>query len=52
MPYQPFYERFPEIAWKETRSFTLLGDPILPDDEYGLIELYCTCFSQSTQGYR
>jgi hypothetical protein len=41
MPYEPFYERFPEIAWKETRSFTTFGNPDLPDDEYGLIEAYC-----------
>lgn len=41
MPYEPFHERFPEIAWKETRSFTTFGNPDLPDDEYGLIEAYC-----------
>ncbi len=41
MPYQPLHERFPEKAWKETRSFTTRGFPELPDDEYGLIEAYC-----------
>lgn len=42
MSYRPFYERFPELAWKETRSITILpGHPFLPADEYGLLELYC-----------
>jgi len=42
MPYQPFYEVFQELAWKETRSFTIFENhPTLPADEYGLIELYC-----------
>lgn len=41
MPYQPFHERFPEIAWKETRSFRTFRNPDLPDDEYGLVEAYC-----------
>jgi hypothetical protein len=37
----PFYELFPEQAWAETRSITIRGHPILPDDDYGLIEAYC-----------
>jgi len=42
MPFQPFYEIFRELAWKETRTATIFeGDPTLPPDEYGLIELYC-----------
>jgi hypothetical protein len=41
MPYEPFYEKFGEIAWKETRSITISGHPILPADDYGLIEAYC-----------
>jgi hypothetical protein len=41
MPYEPFYERFPDIAWKETRTLTTIGHPDLPDDEYGLIDAYC-----------
>ena len=42
MPYEPFLERFGELAWKETRSVTVFENhPALPADEYGLIELYC-----------
>ncbi|MCD4687661.1 MAG: SEC-C domain-containing protein [Anaerolineae bacterium] len=41
MPYVPFYEKFPEIAKRETRSVLVLNDPNLPEDEYGLLELYC-----------
>jgi len=41
MPYEPFYERFPEIAEKETRTVMFMNDPELSDDTYALIELYC-----------
>ena len=41
MPYEPFYERFGELAWKETRSLTVFDDPSLAGDEFGLIEAYC-----------
>jgi hypothetical protein len=42
MPYQPFYEIFPELAWKETRSTQIPENhPTLPADEFGFIELYC-----------
>jgi len=41
MPYEPFYERFKEIAMKETRSITIRNNPDLPDDEVGFLELYC-----------
>jgi len=43
MPYEPFVERFGELAWKETRSVTLgVGNQFgLPADGYGLMELYC-----------
>ena len=43
MPYEPFVERFRELAWKETRSVTLgTGNQFgLPADDYGLMELYC-----------
>lgn len=42
MPYEPFFERFGELAWKETRSVTVFENhPALLADEYGLIELYC-----------
>lgn len=41
MPYEPFYERFNEIAMKETRSITIHNNPGLPDDDYGFLEAYC-----------
>lgn len=41
MPYAPFHERFPKIAEKETRAITILNNPELPSDTYGLIEAYC-----------
>jgi hypothetical protein len=43
MSYEPFVERFGELAWKETRSVTLGADNHfgLPADDYGLMELYC-----------
>lgn len=41
MPFEPFYERFPEIADKETRTIIALNDPDLSDGEYGLVEAYC-----------
>lgn len=43
MPYEPFYERFRELALSETRSFTVDDGnyPGLPADEYALLEAYC-----------
>jgi hypothetical protein len=42
MSYEPFHERFPDLAARETRSFTILeGHPTLPADEYALLEAYC-----------
>lgn len=41
MPYEPFHERFPEIAEKETRTIIALNDPDLPEGQYGLVEAYC-----------
>ena len=41
MFFAPFYELFPELAPRETRSVTIKNDPSLPDGEYGLIEAYC-----------
>ena len=41
MPYAPFYELFPEIAAKETRTLTVFNLPDLPPGEYGFIEAYC-----------
>ena len=41
MPYALFHERFPTIAEKETRSITIIQNPELPNDSYGLIESYC-----------
>jgi hypothetical protein len=41
MAYEPFHERFLEIAEKETRTLIVLDDPELPKGEYGLTEAYC-----------
>ncbi|RPI66489.1 MAG: hypothetical protein EHM38_10065, partial [Geobacteraceae bacterium] len=41
MPYEPFIERFGELAWKETRSLSFFKDPRLAGDEFRFIELYC-----------
>ena len=41
MPYAPFHERFAKIAEKETRAITILNNPELPSDTYGLTESYC-----------
>ncbi len=41
MAYIPFYELFPELAQRETRSVTIKNNPSLPDGEYGLLEAYC-----------
>ncbi len=41
MPYAQFSERFPAIAHKETRSFQPINNPILGNDEFGLLEMYC-----------
>lgn len=41
MPYAPFYELFPEIAAKETRTLTVFDLPGLPPGEYGFLEAYC-----------
>jgi hypothetical protein len=41
MPYEPFRERFPELAEKETRTLIISEHPRLPDDEYALLEAYC-----------
>ncbi len=41
MPYEPFYERFRNLAFLETRSITVQNNPELPDDDYGFLEAYC-----------
>ncbi len=41
MYYQPFYERFPEIAEHETRSIAVYNHVGIPKDEYVLVEAYC-----------
>lgn len=41
MPYTSFYEKFPEIAEKETKVITAIADPELPEGNYALIESYC-----------
>jgi hypothetical protein len=37
----PFYTRFRDLAWKETRSVIVQDLPPLPPGEYGFLELYC-----------
>jgi hypothetical protein len=37
----PLYARFRDLAFREMRSATVLGDPIVPPGEYGFLELYC-----------
>lgn len=41
MAYEPFHERFPDVAMDEVRTFFAVNDPELPDDAYTLIEAYC-----------
>jgi hypothetical protein len=43
MQYTPFYQYFPDLASKETRSIRVFFDNEwgLPADEYGLMELFC-----------
>jgi hypothetical protein len=37
----PFVQLFPEQAMAETRTITIRGHPLVPDDEYALVEAYC-----------
>ncbi len=42
MPFEPFYEKFRDLAVKETRNMTIMdGHPTLPADEYGFVEFFC-----------
>ncbi len=41
MYFAPFYELFPELAEKETRTLTAFNHPLLPRDDYALVESYC-----------
>ena len=41
MAFVPFYEKFPDLAVKETRVLNVFNHPGLPSDEYGLLEMYC-----------
>jgi hypothetical protein len=41
MPYSPFYERFRDLAAKETRNFYIKNHKELPDDHYVFHELFC-----------
>ncbi len=41
LPYTLFNEKFPAISHKETRFVQLINDPILGNDEFGLLEMYC-----------
>lgn len=38
--YEPFYERFKEVAMKETRRISIHNNLKLPDDDYGFLEAY------------
>ncbi len=38
----PYLSLFREQAAHETRVLTTISHPLLPDDEYGLLEYYCT----------
>jgi hypothetical protein len=41
MGYEPFHERFPDVATEEARTLIVMNDPELPADAYTLIEAYC-----------
>ncbi len=41
MPFVPFHEAFPDLAERETRTFTILDDRELPAANYALVEMYC-----------
>ncbi len=43
MPYVPFYELYPEIADRETRTITMFpgNQSGLPAGEYGFVEMFC-----------
>jgi hypothetical protein len=41
MEYEPFHDRFPNIATEETHTLIVMNDPELPDDSYTLVEAYC-----------
>ena len=42
MPMTPFFERFPEIAARETRvAFVMEDHESLPAGEYGFVEFFC-----------
>jgi len=43
MPYQPFYDLFPETAERETRTITVLKDSDwdLPAGDYSFLEMFC-----------
>ena len=37
----PFVHLFPRQGVAETRTLTITGSALMPDDEYGLLESYC-----------
>ena len=41
MPFVPFHEAFPDLAKRETRTFTILEARELPAANYALVEMYC-----------
>ena len=41
MPMAPFYSKFRDLAFEETRTVFLRNHESLPDGEYGFLEFYC-----------
>lgn len=37
----PFFTRFGDLAFRETRFARIQGEPGIPDGEYAFLELYC-----------
>ena len=37
----PFHTKFPELLETETRVYTTVGDPDLPDGSYAFVEFFC-----------
>lgn len=37
----PFYTKFPDLAFEETRTAIVSKSRDLPDDDYAFIEYYC-----------
>jgi len=42
MEFMPFAHKFPELRTAETRWVMLCNDPVVPDDQYAFLDMYCT----------